>query len=134
MGIIASIADVRCASALPACGAANTQAGPDYAGELRASFGVRRTDKFDSTGEAYSSTLGDSALEFSFACGTTAATQGATCSVATTANSLAPGYVRNGDRTSMELGAIRLLDGGPDGDGDTPAGNSVFATSGLFIP
>jgi hypothetical protein len=41
--------------------------------------------------------------------------------------------IRNGDRTSMELGAIGLHDGGPDGDADT-ADNSLFATQGLFVP
>jgi hypothetical protein len=41
--------------------------------------------------------------------------------------------IRNGDRTSMELGAIELHDGGPDGDADT-ADNSLFATQGLFVP
>ena len=33
----------------------------------------------------------------------------------------------------MELGTIQLLDGGPDGDGDT-ADNSLFATQGVFVP
>ena len=120
VGINASITDVRCAVALPTCGAANTAAGPDYIGELRASVDVRRTDKFDSTGRGASRPRSsDSSLEFTFGCGATAAGQGATCSVTTTANSLVPGYVSNGDRTSMELGAIQLLDGGPDGDADT---------------
>jgi hypothetical protein len=41
--------------------------------------------------------------------------------------------IRNGDRTSMELDAIQVHDGGPDGDADTPD-NSVFATQGVFVP
>ena len=59
VGVTASITDVRCAVVLPTCGAANTAAGPDYIGELRASVVLRRSDKFDSTGEPLSATVGD---------------------------------------------------------------------------
>jgi Tol biopolymer transport system component len=132
-GITASITDVRCAAALPTCGAANTAGGSDYTGELRGSVAVRQTDKFDSSGEAISTTVSDHTLAFTLGCTTTAANIGGSCSVSTTANALAPGMIRNGDRTSMELGTIQLHDGGPDGDADT-AGDSVFATQGVFIP
>jgi WD40 repeat protein len=131
--IVASITDVRCAASLPTCGAANTAGGADYAGELRATMAVRRTDKYDSSVDAIPATLGDTSFGFTFGCSGTAASQGAACSVTTTANSLVPGLVRNGDRTAMEIGAIELLDGGPDGDADT-ADNSTFATQGIFIP
>ncbi len=131
--ITASITDVRCAAALPACGPANTSGGADYLGELRGSMSVRQTDKFDSTGDAISSTLTDQSFGFTFGCASSAASQGSSCSISTTANALAPGMIRNGDRNSMEIGAIQLLDGGPDGDADT-AGNSVFATQGVFVP
>jgi TolB protein len=131
--IAASVTDVRCAAALPTCGAANTAGGPDYTGELRASFAVRQNDKFDSSGDAISTTLSDHALEFTFGCASTAASTGASCSVSTTANAVAPGMIRNGDRTSMGLGAVGVQDGGPDGDADT-ADNSLFATQGIFIP
>jgi hypothetical protein len=72
-------------------------------------------------------------LEFTFGCASTAASTGASCSVSTTANAVAPGMIRNGDRTSMGLGAVGVQDGGPDGDADT-ADNSLFATQGIFIP
>jgi hypothetical protein len=133
MRISASLSDVRCAAALATCGSANSVAGPDYVGELRARVGVRRTDKFDSTGDNVSSTMGDSTLEFNFGCTATGTNVGATCSINTTANALVPGYLRFGDRTAMELGAVQLLDGGPDGDADT-ADNSLFATQGVFVP
>ena len=131
--ISASMTDVRCAAALPTCGAANTVGGADYTGELRGSMSVRQTDKYDSMGEAISQTMSDTSLEFTFGCATTAASAGASCSTSTTANALVPGMVRNGDRNSMQLGAVQLLDGGPDGDADT-AGNSLFATQGVFVP
>ena len=132
--ISASLTDVRCAAALSSCGAANTTGGADYVGELRASMAVRQTDKYDS-GETMSTTLTDTSFGFTLGCAATAAGQeGAGCSTTTTANALVPGMIRSGDRTSMEIGAIQLLDGGADGDADTPAGDSLFATQGVFIP
>ena len=94
---------------------------------------VRQTDKYDS-GETMSTTLTDTSLGFTLGCAPTTASQGAGCSTSTTANALVPGMIRSGDRTSMEIGAIQLLDGGADGDADTPAGDSLFATQGVFIP
>jgi len=29
---------------------------------------------------------------------------------------------------------VDVLDGGPDGDVDTPAGNTLFLTQGIFVP
>jgi hypothetical protein len=133
MGIAASVTDVRCAGAVATCGAANTAGGTDYVGELRATMAVRRTDKFDSSGVPDSITLTDTTFEFVFPCGPTAATLGGSCAIATTANALIPGLIRSGDRTAMELGAIQVFDGGPDGDADTP-GDSLFATQGVFVP
>ena len=44
-----------------------------------------------------------------------------------------PGLVAEGARAVWELGQVEVLDGGPDGDVDTP-GNTVFARQGIFIP
>jgi hypothetical protein len=38
-----------------------------------------------------------------------------------------------GLRSVWEFGDVQLMDGGADGDADTP-GNSLFATQGLFVP
>ena len=38
-----------------------------------------------------------------------------------------------GARKIWELGQMEVIDGGPDGDVDTP-GNAVFARQGVFIP
>ena len=40
----------------------------------------------------------------------------------------------DGQRAIWALGAIRVFDGGPDGDADTTGDNAVFATQGLFVP
>ena len=37
-------------------------------------------------------------------------------------------------RTIWQLGAIEVLDGGSDGDGDTAGGNTVFLRQGFFVP
>ena len=59
---------------------------------------------------------------------------GSTCSVTTTANAVLPGTVRESKRSVWQLGQFELYDGGSDGDADTPAGNTLFAEQGLFLP
>jgi hypothetical protein len=59
---------------------------------------------------------------------------GATCSIVTTADTLMPGTVTEGDRAVWELDRVRLLDGGVDDDADTAADNMLFATQGVFVP
>ena len=39
-----------------------------------------------------------------------------------------------GKRALWQLGAIEVLDGGSDGDADTPGGNTVFLRQGFFVP
>jgi hypothetical protein len=39
-----------------------------------------------------------------------------------------------GKREVWELQAVRIYDGGADGDGDTTADNTVFARPGVFVP
>ena len=64
---------------------------------------------------------------------TSATTTGSNCAVATTADSVVPGVVIGGLRSVWEFDQVQLLDGGPDGDADTPD-NALFATQGLFVP
>jgi hypothetical protein len=59
---------------------------------------------------------------------------GSTCSTSTSADSLLPGIAVEGSRAIWELGELELFDGGADGDGDTTADNTLFATQGLFVP
>ena len=47
---------------------------------------------------------------------------------------LIPGAVKSTKRTIWALDAVRIYDGGPDGDGDTTADNTVFLRPGIFIP
>jgi len=45
-----------------------------------------------------------------------------------------PGAIKDTNRAVWALDALRVYDGGPDGDGDTDAGNSLFMTQGVFVP
>jgi predicted acyl esterase len=122
--ITTSITDVRRADNLR-----------DYTGELEGSSSLRITDRSNgAAGDA--ATVVDVPLRGSLQCAKTGggAGQGATCSVVTTADAIAPGTVLSGKRAVWELGTVELYDGGPDGLAATTDGNDLFARQGLFIP
>ena len=52
----------------------------------------------------------------------------------TTADAVIPGSVPEGKRSIWALDAIRVFDGGPDGDVSTDDGQDLFATQGVFVP
>ncbi len=109
----------------------------DYAGELRLQSSLRITDKLNtpSPGGPGAGTMADTAIAFTVPCTPTAdTTEGATCAVSTTADAVVPGTVTETRRSIWQLGAAQLFDGGPDGDADTPAGDMLFMTQGVFIP
>ena len=107
----------------------------DYTGELRGQATIRITDKFNGTsgGTALEATVSDFSFEFTTACVETASTAGGTCSLTTTADAIVPGFAPEGNRTVYGLDQVKVFDGGPDGDADTPD-NSLFAVQGLFVP
>jgi hypothetical protein len=117
-----SITDVRLASDLS-----------DYAGELRASIGLRLTDRNNTPFAAAPGTMIDHTLTLDAACAPTGGSAGSTCSVQTSADSLAPSTVAEGRRAIWELGQAQVFDGGPDGDTATDD-NTLFAVGGLFVP
>jgi hypothetical protein len=65
---------------------------------------------------------------------TPSTTIGSSCSVATSADTLVPGTVTEGDRAVWGFDRVQLLDGGLDGDAETAPDNMVFATQGVFVP
>jgi hypothetical protein len=104
----------------------------DYTGELRGQVSLRITDK-DNGGEQ--GTVADVPFRYTIPCAATASTlDGATCSLVTTADTFVPGMVPEGKRVIFGLGQVRVLDGGPDHDGDTDGDNSPFAVQGVFVP
>ena len=118
-----SLADVRNAAGLS-----------DYTGELRVEAPLRITDRENTFSMNAPATVVDTAIAFDLPCAATAAPAiGATCSVSTTAEALVPGFVDERKRAIWDIGRIRVLDGGADGDADTSP-NTVFAVQGLFVP
>jgi hypothetical protein len=106
----------------------------DYAGELQARVGLRVTDRGSGATGAEPATVEDVTLRAAVQCQPTAASPaGSSCSLNTTLDAITPGIVPERARAVWELGQVEVLDGGPDGDVDTPD-NDVFARQGLFIP
>ena len=130
----ASITDVRCGAGVSACGAANSADGPDYTGELQATYQLRITDKFNGTGGGTPATVTDTSFAVTIACAqTTSASIGGSCELSTSANAVVPGSVQSANRAIWELGQVQVLDGGPDGIAAT-TGNTLFVRQGIFIP
>jgi PKD repeat protein len=104
----------------------------DYAGELEFRTTLRVTDR--ESAAAGTATVEDFPLPAGVQCtATVAPLTGGECSLATTVDAVMPGVADEGSRSVWQLLAIDVLDGGPDGDVSTP-GNTVFATSGVFVP
>ena len=135
--VTAQITDVRCAGAGGGCGPANAQSGGDYTGELQANAAIRITDRNNGTtagGGTDPATVVDLPFPVPVTCAATSSTgTGGSCSVSTTTAALAPGMIRAGDRQVVQMGQVRVFDGGPDGDVQT-ADNSLFAVQGVFVP
>jgi hypothetical protein len=106
----------------------------DYAGELQARINLQITDRASGPGGDEPATVQPIDFRFAVPCATTPSPSvGSTCSVNTTADSLAPGTVKEGARTMWQLGQVQLYDGGADGVASTDP-NTRFETEGVFVP
>jgi hypothetical protein len=138
-----AIADVRCKAGVATCGAANAADGADYTGEVQANMTIRITDHNNdttptptcTTTACKTATVVDIPFPFTVQCTATGATttQGSDCNLITTMNAVVPGSVVANAKGVVEVGQIRVEDGGSDGTAST-AGNSTFLVQGLFIP
>jgi hypothetical protein len=134
------VKDVRCVPTGSRCGAPNASGPADYSGEMRFSFALRLTDHHNQTwpDPLVAATVQDFTIEHSWACAPSGSTStGSTCSLNTSLNTLMPeagGPVLATRREVWELQDVRIYDGGPDGDADTTADNTVFMRPGVFIP
>jgi glucose/arabinose dehydrogenase len=123
--LVTSIGDVR-----------NRPALTDYAGELQARLSIRATDLNNPppSGGSSAATVQDFQFPFTVPCTANADPAiGSTCSVATTADAVNPGAIKEEMRSIWQLGQIEVLDGGSDGVAST-SGNTVFARQGVFAP
>jgi hypothetical protein len=124
VAIAASLTDVRRSADLS-----------DYTGELQLRLPLQLTDRLNDVDRVQPGTVQSVMFPVTIPCGATVSTTiGSTCSVATEANVVMPGAVADQRHTVWQVGAISVYDGGPDGDVDTPAGDTLFATQGLFTP
>jgi hypothetical protein len=132
------LGDVRCVPTGPRCGTANASGPADYSGEMRSSFTFRQTDHWNAVaagGGTDAATVQDFTFPITSACAQSASTStGSTCETHTSMNAVIPGSVKDGKRAVSELDAVRIYDGGADGDADTIGDNTVFARPGVFIP
>jgi hypothetical protein len=138
MGIDIAINDVRCVPTGARCGTANASGPADYSGEMRASFTVRLTDHENATspgGGIDPATVQAFTIDVPGSCVQSGSTStGSACSSNTSMNAVIPGAVEGDRREVWALVTVRIFDGGADGQGDTPADNTVFMRPGVFIP
>ena len=91
-------------------------------------------DNTPSPGGPGAATVQEFPLPLFASCTPTADTTiGSLCSIATTANTLVPGQVKEEKRSNWQLGQVQVFDGGADGDADTTP-NTLFAVQGIFVP
>jgi hypothetical protein len=134
--INANISDVRCQAGTSAtvCNSANGADGPDYSGEIQGNAMIRISDHYNGPGLNEAATVVDIPFPVNGSCvNTTSTTVGGTCSVATTANTVVPGSVKDTQRGIIEIQQLQINDGGSDGLVST-AGNTLFEVQGIFIP
>jgi hypothetical protein len=137
IGIAATATDVRSTS------------GGDYTGRLVLSTALRITDTANGAPADVPATVRDLELGIPVDCvGTPSPDVGGTCNVDTTADTLVPGFTREGARAILSSFSVKLLDAGADGaiaPGSDPVGlgcpptcgsgdESVFLRQGLFAP
>ena len=104
----------------------------DYAGEVQGQASTRMTDRTGSGGDP--GTAIDVRFPLTTPCAPTPdPAVGSTCSLTTTLDTLIPGAVVERERTILQLGQVRVVDGGPDGDVLTEP-NTVFLRQGVFVP
>lgn len=104
----------------------------DYAGAVQAQAIARLTDRNGDGSDP--ATVTNALFPLTMPCVPTAApATGSTCSVSTTLDALIPDAVTEKQRTILQLGQVRVIDGGPDGDTATEP-NTLFMTQGIFVP
>jgi hypothetical protein len=106
----------------------------DYLGEVQLRTALTITDRANGAAATDPATGQSVPLPVTIPCAATPASDvGSTCSLTSTLDAVIPGIVDESARAVWEMGQLSVLDGGPDGDVDTP-GNTVFARQGIFVP
>lgn len=137
--ITISMVDVRCTPALatatpPVCAGGSFSA---YTGSVRVRYLWRITDHCNVPGPSPCGGTPATLLDippfaFSMPCVPGAPGAGATCSIATTANSVLPGAIVGGQRMNIRS-HVEIDDGGMDGNANTGP-DTLFVEEGVFVP
>jgi len=142
----ASLNDVRCINGIPtlpcsAAGSNGPQSTRDYTGEVQGTATIRITDENNTAGPGGSThaTVVDIPFPVNAACAENAAQVGSplhhiggTCTANTSANATVPNAVVPGKRGNVEIGQLKVVDGGADGlIASSP--NTDFMKQGIFI-
>ena len=107
----------------------------DYPGELSVEQAVQITDRFSGASQNEPATAQAGVFRFAVPCTPTAAiATGATCSLHSSFNAIAPGAVAQGRLAVWELGAVEVFDGGADDLAATAGDNTLFQRQGVFAP
>jgi hypothetical protein len=106
----------------------------DYTGELEVVLPLQITDRYNGTLLEDPATTDSTPLRVTVPCASTPGAEGGKCTIATTADSVMGGVVKEGERAVWALDRIQLFDGGADGDADTTGDNTLFAVQGTFAP
>jgi hypothetical protein len=129
--------DIRCrpGTSSTVCNSPNTADGPDYSGELQGNAMIRISDHYNGPTLSEAATVTDIPFPVNGTCANTStnAAVGGICSVATTANTVVPGSVKDTQRGVVEIQQLQISDGGVDGL-VASAGNTLFSVQGIFIP
>ena len=106
----------------------------DYSGELTVTVDARITDRQNGSAPVDPATVEEIPFSFVANCAATPDTgSGGMCAIDTTVDAVVPGAITETLRSSWQLGAVRVYDGGADGVAGT-GGNTLFAVQGIFVP
>ena len=117
--------------------------GGDYTGQLLLRTLLRVTDRANGAAGTVSATVQDLRFDVPFGCIATAGTAGGSCTLSTTADTLVPGFAREGKRTVIASQGLEVMDAGPDGivtpaSGCPPAcgtgDEASYLRAGVFAP
>jgi len=109
----------------------------DYEGQLLLRVPLRITDMTNHNGPTEPPDKGTSTttgLSFVVPCAATPEDIGGACNLTTTADSVAPGAVQEGNRAIWQTDQLQVYDGGSDGSVATADDDTLFATQGIFVP
>ncbi len=131
--------DVRCqpATSTTVCNSPNLTGPPDYSGQIRVNATMRISDHYNGPGLNEAATVTDIPLPVDVQCANTSnGSLGGLCTVSTSANAVAPGFVPQGSaplRAVVQLSQVQVLDGGASGTGGA-SDATLFADQGVYVP